>query len=380
MHPDPALKFLSGGGETGRLIAAFDWAATPLGRIEEWSQSLKTSVSLILRSQVPIVTLWGPAGVMIYNDAYSVFAGGRHPKLLGSNVREGWPEVADFNDNVMKVVLRGGTLAYRDQKLTLYRSGQPEPVWMNLDYSPILDESGEPAGVMAIVVETTAKVAAETWQAGERERQRQMFEQAPGFIAIMTGPDHVFELTNAAYRQLVGHRDVLGLPVRQALPEVEGQGFFELLDQVYQTGEPFVGTSLKAFLQREPGAPKQECFLDLIYQPVRGADGSVVGIFAQGIDVTDRLVAEEALRRSEAQFRSLAEAMPNHVWTSRADGHLDWFNPQVYDYSGAGAGRTRRSRLGGDRASGRCGRRGREVAGGAGVGDPLRNGIQAAAS
>src|SRR4051812_26934867 len=98
---------------------------------------------------------------MIYNDAYSDFAGSRHPQLLGSKVREGWPEVANFNDNVMKVGLAGGTLAYRDQELTLHRHGRPEQVWMNLDYSPVLDESGRPGGVMAVVVETTAKVLAE---------------------------------------------------------------------------------------------------------------------------------------------------------------------------------------------------------------------------
>jgi len=68
----------------------------------------------------------GEDGIMIYNDAYSVFAGGRHPRLLGSKVREGWPEVADFNDHVMKVGLAGGTLAYRNQELTLHRRGLPE--------------------------------------------------------------------------------------------------------------------------------------------------------------------------------------------------------------------------------------------------------------
>jgi hypothetical protein len=88
--------------------------------------------------------LWGEDGVMLYNDAYSVFAGGRHPQLLGSKVREGWPEVADFNDNVMKVGLAGKTLAYRDQELTLYRNDRPEQVGMNLDYSPVLDETGGP--------------------------------------------------------------------------------------------------------------------------------------------------------------------------------------------------------------------------------------------
>nr|WP_258582295.1 PAS domain-containing protein [Mesorhizobium sp. AR02] len=335
---NPHIAFLSGGGELGRLIAAFDWVSTSIGPIEIWPQSLKTAVSLILRSRVPIVMLWGHDGVMIYNDGYSEFAGGRHPQLLGSKVREGWPEVADFNDNIMKVCLGGGTLAYREQVLTLNRTGKPEQVWLDLDYSPVLDESGEPAGVIAIVIETTAKVAAERWRTSERDRQRQMFEQAPGFMAMLSGPQHVVELTNAAYMQLVGHRDIIGLPIRQALPEIEGQGFFELLDQVFTSGEAFIGYALKAELQRTPGAAIEDRFIDLVYQPVRNPAGEVFGIFVQGVDVTDRLIAEQALRQSETQFRTFAEAMPNHVWTATPDGLLDWFNPRVYDYSGAKPG------------------------------------------
>ena len=156
-----AERLTAVGGETGRMIAGRDWSATPLGRIEAWPQSLRTALSLLLMSPVPMVMLWGEDGVMLYNDAYSVFAGRRHPQLLGGKVREGWPEVADFNDNVMKVGLAGGTLAYRDQTLTLYRHGHAEQVRMNLDYSPVLDESGEPAGVLAVVVDTTERAAAE---------------------------------------------------------------------------------------------------------------------------------------------------------------------------------------------------------------------------
>lgn len=153
--------FLSGGGQCAALIAAKDWAQTPLGPIDGWPQSLRTATALLLRSPVPIVMLWGPSGVMIYNDAYSLFAGGRHPQLLGSNVLQGWPEVADFNDHVMKVGLAGGTLHYHDQELTLYRHGRPERVWMDLDYSPVPDESGNPGGVICILGETTDRVAAE---------------------------------------------------------------------------------------------------------------------------------------------------------------------------------------------------------------------------
>ena len=153
--------FLPGGGELGAIVRAYDWATTPLGPIARWSQSLRSAVSTVLLSPVPIVLLWGADGIMIYNDAYSAFAGGRHPQLLGSKVREGWPEVADFNDNVMRVGLAGGTLSYKDQELTLHRYGRPEQVWMNLDYSPVLDEAGQPAGVIAVVVETTERVLAE---------------------------------------------------------------------------------------------------------------------------------------------------------------------------------------------------------------------------
>jgi signal transduction histidine kinase/PAS domain-containing protein len=162
IDPPEIPYFLAGGGDLAHAISTFDWSKTTLGPIGNWPTSLTTTVGLILRSPIPMVTLWGGPGIMIYNDAYSIFAGGRHPKLLGSPVREGWPEVADFNDNVMKVGLAGGVLSYKDQELTLYRSGAPEQVWMNLDYSPVIGESGRPIGVIAVVVETSAAVRAES--------------------------------------------------------------------------------------------------------------------------------------------------------------------------------------------------------------------------
>ena len=156
----PPEPFLTAPGEMAERIAVHDWSSS-LGPTATWPQSLKTAVGILIHSPVPIVLLWGEDGIMLYNDAYSAFAGGRHPKLLGSKVREGWPEVADFNDNVMKVGLSGGTLSYKDQRLTLHRSGRPEPVWMDLDYSPVIEESGRPGGVVAIVVETTQRVQTE---------------------------------------------------------------------------------------------------------------------------------------------------------------------------------------------------------------------------
>jgi len=122
---------------------------------------------------------------------------------------------------------------------------------------------------------------------------RTLFQQAPGHMAVLRGPDHVYALVNDAYRRIVGERDLIGKPVREALPELAGQGFFELLDQVYATGEPFVGHQLPAKVQRQPDGPTEEIFVDFVYQPIIGADGAVSGIFVEGSDVTARVRAAE---------------------------------------------------------------------------------------
>ncbi|QOY95960.1 PAS domain S-box protein [Massilia sp. UMI-21] len=176
MSPD-IFSFLNGGGNTAELIRAFSWNRTALGPIDAWPGVLKTTVGAVLRSPVPMVTMWGEDGFMIYNDGYAGVAGGRHPRLLGSKVRDGWPEVADFNDNVMKRVMRGESLSYVDQELTLHRSGAPEQVWMNLDYSPIVDENGNIVGVLALVIETSVKVKTES-ALRESEAKFRTFAQA----------------------------------------------------------------------------------------------------------------------------------------------------------------------------------------------------------
>jgi PAS domain S-box-containing protein len=121
------------------------------------------------------------------------------------------------------------------------------------------------------------------------------FDQAPALIAVVGGPDHVFEYANQAYRGLVGDRHLTGLPAREALPEYEGQGFIELLDQVVSSREPYVGTEAPLLVRREPGGALVERFVDFVYQPLFGPDGAVTGVLAQGVDVTDRVHAHRAL-------------------------------------------------------------------------------------
>src|SRR3954470_6923670 len=135
----------------GALIKARDWSATPLGAIETWSGTLKTTLALALCAPVPMALLWGEDGILLYNDAYAALAGARHPDLLGRKVRDAWPEVADFDDHVMKVVLAGGTLAYRDQELLLDRNGHLERLFLDLSYSPVMDRPRPAVGVLPLV-------------------------------------------------------------------------------------------------------------------------------------------------------------------------------------------------------------------------------------
>lgn len=133
----------------------------------------------------------------------------------------------------------------------------------------------------------------------ERARLVDVFQRAPSFMCVLSGPNHVFERANERYFQLVGHRDILGKPIREALPDVEGQGFIELLDKAYRTGEAVSGSNVRVFVMRDPNGLPEERFIDFVYQALRDVDGNVTGIHVQGVDLTDRMRAEQALREAD---------------------------------------------------------------------------------
>ncbi|MHC2003000.1 hybrid sensor histidine kinase/response regulator [Methylobacterium sp. CM6241] len=137
----------------------------------------------------------------------------------------------------------------------------------------------------------------------------QMFEQAPSFIALLTGPEHRFALTNAAYQRAIDHRDVAGSTVAEALPDAAAQGYVDLLDAVFRSGQAHRATGARFDVQAVPGGPVNERYLDFVYQPITDARGSVSGIFVEGHDVTERTLGEIALRENEARYRTLFESI-----------------------------------------------------------------------
>jgi len=299
--PAEALPFLSGGGGMGAAMRTNDWSTSPLGHPRDWPQALRATVGLMLNSKFPMFVAWGDGLGFLYNDSYIAILGDKHPASLGLRFQDVWSEVWDDIVPMVERALRGEATYLDRFPLTVRRHGFDEETWFHFSYSPMRDDDGAIAGMFCACVETTGEVLAQRYRDEEITRLVTLFEEAPGIIAVLRGPDHVFELTNRSYLALVGHRDLLGKPVRDALPEVQGQGYFELLDQVYRSGQPFVGHAVPLRVQREPGGPLEERFLDFVYQPIRDQHGEVTGIFVEGSDVTVRKRIEDELREANRQ-------------------------------------------------------------------------------
>ena len=276
------------------------------------------------------------------NDVYLKITGSSLESIVGKYLFDAFPNDPDDPNNASAQMLRGSFervlasgqtdhLALIPYRVPAYPGGPlTDTRYWSATHTPLLVD-GKVAFIMQHTVDVTEvhrlkSAAAESattamLEAGvldrarrvqdanallEQERRRllHLFDQAPSFMAFLRGKDHVFEMANASYGALVGYRDILRKPVREALPEVVEQGFVTLLDQVFETGEPFIARGAEVQLARSSGL--EQVFVDFIYQPIRGADGGVVGIFVQGYEVTEQ-------KRAEATIRKMNEELEQRV-------------------------------------------------------------------
>lgn len=322
-----ARAFPVGGGDMGAAIAAFDWSTTALGAIGGWPQSLKTAVQICLSSGFPSFVWWGPDLVQLYNDAAIRILRAKHPQVLGVAAAEGWADVWPTIGEVARGVLETGDTALgRNKPLMPDRGGPVEEAWFDFSYSALRDEEGAIAGVFVTSIETTANMLAERRLTAERERLVRMYEQAPGLIALFEGPDHVYTVSNAAHRRLLGF-DPVGRRARDAHPELVDQGILDAMDQAFRTGEPFRAEALPLQLARGPDGRTEEVFVDFVLQPMTGDDGRVTGIFVEGADVTRRV-------QTENRLRLIANAVPAFIWIAEPDGRITYMNDRWTDYTG----------------------------------------------
>jgi len=319
--------------------------------------------SLFRLSPNPYMVLDRELRYVAANDAYLRVTASRLEDLLGRYVFDVFPhDPAEPNNAPAQLlresferVIREGrqdVLAVIPYRVPMHtpRGVVVEERFWSATHTPLLDEQGQVAFILQHTEDVTelqrlrqavqmpggerdtpasglstdmaagvlhrARAVQEAYQTLDSERRHllHLLEQAPSFMAVLRGPTHVFELANRAYYQLMGHRNLVGQPVRQVFPELDGQGFFEMLDRVYATGEPFIGRGMKVLVQRKAEGPLEESFVDFVCQPLLGADGKMMGIFVQGHDITEQMVARTALQESEARLRRVVEASGAGTW------------------------------------------------------------------
>jgi len=291
----------------GAAMRAHDWSVTSIGSPENWPQPLQTLVGLLLGSMQPMFVAWGPQRMLLYNDAYMQLLASKHPTALARDFLDVWHEIADFLAPLVEDAYGGRPAHLEDVELTLERKGFAEQAHFTFSFTPVRGEAGAVAGFLGAVIETTNQALSERRGTADAARQRRLLEQAPGFIAILSGPDHVFEFVNEAFSRLFTRRGLLSKTAREAFADLVGQGFHEMLDSVFQTGERFVSSAMPIRLQTIGQAEPTDCFLDFICEPVRDDGGAVRGVFIEGQDVTGRLTAEAACRKSEERYRQIVE-------------------------------------------------------------------------
>ena len=324
---DAPPAFLLGGGQMGERIRAFDWARTPLGAPRAWPQSLKTLTALLLASRQPMFIAWGRSQVWLYNDAFTPILGEKHPQALGRHaLDEVWSEGRPALAPLFARVFAGEPVHMDDFALMLDRHGRMEESHFAFSYTPVREDSGAVAGLFGVCIETTDRIMASRRELAAIERQRRMFEQAPSFVCMLGGPQHIFEFVNKAHRELFNSGSWIGKPVREAFPDLAGQGYVERLDEVYRTGKRYVAESASVWFSRMPGHPRQERLLHFIYEPVVDDAGAVTGIFCEGFDVTEAAQTQnklrEADRRKDEFLATLAHELRNPLAPLRNALHL----------------------------------------------------------
>ena len=308
------LNFMSGGGEMGARIRAYDWKTTPLGEPEGWPQPLKTSLRLLLSTGHPMLLWWGKELIQFYNDPYSLTLGSeRHPSSLGQRGRECWEEIwTQIGPQITQVMSGNGHTWNENQLLLITRNGKREEMYWTYSYGPVDDPSADHGvgGLLVVATETTEHVLAEQRMKAAEARWRSLFDQAPSFMCVLQGPEHYFEYANRNYLEMLNQQDILGRKVIDVIPEVASQGFNALLDQVYESGKSHHGVAVPlSFSQKDP------IYVDFIYQPISAPNGKVSGVLVEGFNVTERVMANKSLqeedRRKDEFLAMLAHELRN---------------------------------------------------------------------
>ncbi|WP_020471021.1 PAS domain-containing hybrid sensor histidine kinase/response regulator [Zavarzinella formosa] len=294
--------------------------------------------AILSKSLNGIVLSWNTGAERLFGYR-SDEAVGRHITLIIP------PERLDEEADIIRRICRGERVEHFET-VRVTKDGRRRDI--SLTISPLRDAEGHVVGASKVARDVTERKLAEAENhrlnqevEAERRRLADVFQSAPSFMCVLNGPEHVFERANDRYYELLGRGGIIGRPIREAIPEIAGQGFYEILDRVYQTGEPFTGRDMRVTLRRD--GRLEERILEFVYQPIFSPDGTVSGILVQGIDLTDRYRAEETLVRVTAEserrrrlYETILSATPDFVYVFSLDHRVLYANDSLIAMWGCG--------------------------------------------
>lgn len=322
--------FMRGCSEAEMHARRLDWSCTAIGAAPIWPRELRGAAERVFATPLPMFVAWGPDLEIIYNDGFIELLGDKHPWAMGRPYLELWQNARELHGSYVQRAQDGESLLIKDVMFEVCRGGSIQRASVTFSYAPVRGSNGAVAGIECICIENTEATCTLAFQTDQRARLEKLLLQAPGFLAVLRGPEHTFDLINDEFQQLIGSRNVVGKTVAHALPEAIDQGFIGILDRVRDTGEPFVGKEVHIALRRTMDGPTVQAYVDFVYQPLRGIMGEIDGIVAQGHEVTDQRAAREELL-------AFANSIPAIAWVARPDGTLERFNTQWEAYTGKSA-------------------------------------------
>ena len=268
------------------------------------------------------------------NKAYLEFIG--KEDVLGKNLIHVIPELESqgYLKTLNEVYETGNPYIAKESPIFL-NTGNPktEHRFINFTYQAIKDEEGKTNGILVFAYDVSELIIGRKHVKRNADMIEKMYMSSAAFVCTMMGPERTFELVNESYQKLFGTREIVGKPIFEALPELAGQGLEKIMDNVYQTGEIFLGNEMPFWIAYDEGLAPAERYFNFSHQPIFDEDNQITGILVFGFEVTNQIFARKTRQEAAERFRTLAEALPQKMNTTDAEGNIDYLNQQWFDYT-----------------------------------------------
>nr|MBA3900719.1 PAS domain S-box protein [Bacteroidota bacterium] len=287
-------------------------------------QKTLSDLNKILDSSLDVICTINANGEFVNVSAASQQVWGYKPEeLIGVKYMDlVYHEDADITSKASEKIVSGNKITNFENRY-VHKSGRIVPILWSVNWDEKLQI------MFCIAKDVTEKKRLEKAVERERDQFFEMFLKAPSAIGMLKGADHVFEMANPLYLQLTGKKDVIGKTVAEVFPEVIEQGFVEILDHVYHTGESYTGNEMLVKVDTQGNGVMTDFYIDFIYQAYRNGKGKIEGVFFFINDITEQIQTRKAIEKSEKFFKGVTENSAEMIALIDSTGKTIYASPAV---------------------------------------------------